>query len=50
MFLKLIFSLFGVYIWELFTTCDFEYSLLSKRRAFRWPLVRIGVLALLVYL
>lgn len=49
-FLKLIFSLFGVYIWELFTTCDFEYSLLSRRRTFRWPLVRIGALALLVYL
>ncbi|KAF9468960.1 hypothetical protein BDZ94DRAFT_1153057 [Collybia nuda] len=37
-FLKLIFALFGVYVWELFTTCDFEWSLISGRRRFRWPL------------
>ncbi|KAG5654460.1 hypothetical protein H0H81_001959 [Sphagnurus paluster] len=39
-FSKLILALFGVYIWELFTTCDFEWSLMSGRRRFRWPLVR----------
>lgn len=44
-FLKLIFSLFGVYIWELFMTWDFEWSLLSRRRTFRWPLVRVYVLS-----
>ncbi|PPQ95490.1 hypothetical protein CVT26_008518 [Gymnopilus dilepis] len=37
---KLVFALFGAYIWELFTTCDFEWSLLTKRRKFRLPLVR----------
>ncbi|KAF8226507.1 hypothetical protein L208DRAFT_1425050 [Tricholoma matsutake] len=29
-FLKLIFSLFGVYVWELFMTWDFEWSLITK--------------------
>ncbi|PFH52681.1 hypothetical protein AMATHDRAFT_74138 [Amanita thiersii Skay4041] len=38
-FLKLIFSLFGVYVWELFMTCDFEWSLVTRKRSFRWPLV-----------
>ncbi|KAF5387597.1 hypothetical protein D9615_000197 [Tricholomella constricta] len=38
-FSKLIIALFGVYVWELFMTCDFEWSLLSKKRKFRWPLV-----------
>jgi hypothetical protein len=42
-FLKLTFSLFGVYIWEFFVTWDFEWSLLIKRRKFRWPLVCISV-------
>jgi len=37
-FQKLIFCLFGLYIWELFTTCDFEWSLITKRRRLRWPL------------
>ncbi|RDB23295.1 hypothetical protein Hypma_009572 [Hypsizygus marmoreus] len=37
-FQKLIFALFGVYLWELFMTCDFEWSLISRRRKFRWPL------------
>ncbi|KAF8901705.1 hypothetical protein CPB84DRAFT_1777231 [Gymnopilus junonius] len=38
-FHKLVFALFGVYIWELFVTCGFEWSLLTKRRQFRVPLV-----------
>lgn len=36
---KIVFSLFGVYVWELFVTWDFEWSLISQRRSFRWPLV-----------
>jgi hypothetical protein len=40
-FLKLgTYTLFGVYVWELFMTCDFEWSLITRRRRFRWPLVR----------
>lgn len=39
-FLKLVYALFGVYVWELFVTCDFEWSLLTRQRIFRWPLVR----------
>ena len=38
-FLKLVFTLFGAYLWELFSTCEFEWSLLSRHRKFRWPLV-----------
>jgi len=45
-FAKLVFVLFGVYVWELFTTCDFEWSLLSGRRRFRWPLVSFATLLL----
>lgn len=39
-FLKLTYTLFGAYVWELFMTCDFEWSLITRRRRFRWPLVR----------
>ncbi|KAJ6510002.1 hypothetical protein C8R47DRAFT_1173745 [Mycena vitilis] len=38
-FAKIIFVLFGVQIWELFTTFSFECSLVTGRRRFRWPLV-----------
>ena len=38
-FERLIFSLFGVYAWELCMTFEFEWSLLTGRRKFRWPLV-----------
>lgn len=38
-FLKLIYALFGVYVWELFITCDFEWTLITRRRKFHWPLV-----------
>ncbi|KAJ7283873.1 hypothetical protein C8J57DRAFT_1293850 [Mycena rebaudengoi] len=38
-FTKIIFVLFGVYIWEVLMTCGFEWSLLTRRRQFRWPLV-----------
>lgn len=36
---KLIFALFGINVWEIFTTWDFEWSLLTGRRKFRWPLI-----------
>jgi hypothetical protein len=39
-FLKMIYVLFGAYVWELFTTCGFEWSLITGRKRFRWPLVR----------
>jgi hypothetical protein len=42
-FLKLIYTLFGLYVWELFITCDFEWSLITKRRKFRWPLASVLV-------
>ncbi|KAK0453391.1 hypothetical protein EV421DRAFT_677721 [Armillaria borealis] len=38
-FQRLIFAIFGVCLWELFTTCGFERSLITRRRQFRWPLV-----------
>ncbi|KAK0191189.1 hypothetical protein F5146DRAFT_1137979 [Armillaria mellea] len=37
-FQRLIFAIFGVCLWELFTTCGFEWSLITRRRQFRWPL------------
>ena len=38
---KLIFTFFGLNLWEIFVTCDFEWSLITRRRKFRWPLVRL---------
>ncbi|CCM02830.1 uncharacterized protein FIBRA_04942 [Fibroporia radiculosa] len=35
---KLVFALFGVYVWEVFETSDFEWSLITRRRKFTWPL------------
>lgn len=32
-------SFFGLYLWELFQTCDFEWSLVTRRRKFQWPLI-----------
>ncbi|KAJ7095180.1 hypothetical protein B0H15DRAFT_95402 [Mycena belliarum] len=48
-FVKVIFAFFGIQIWELFTTWGFEWSLLTRRRNFRWPLIffflsRYGIL------
>ncbi|TCD71332.1 hypothetical protein EIP91_011103 [Steccherinum ochraceum] len=40
---KLICSLFGLYVWELFQTCGFEWSLVVGRRRFTWPLVRRSI-------
>jgi hypothetical protein len=38
-FQKIIFAFFGLYIWELFMTSGFEWSLVTRRRKFHWPLV-----------
>ncbi|KJA24497.1 hypothetical protein HYPSUDRAFT_136022, partial [Hypholoma sublateritium FD-334 SS-4] len=38
-FHQLVFTLFGLYTWEVLITWDFEWSLLTGRRTFRWPLV-----------
>ncbi|KDQ29126.1 hypothetical protein PLEOSDRAFT_1038859 [Pleurotus ostreatus PC15] len=38
-FQDVIYALFGVCVWELFMTCDFEWSLITGQRKFRWPLV-----------
>ncbi|KAJ3981861.1 hypothetical protein F5890DRAFT_1533003 [Lentinula detonsa] len=36
---RVVFCFLGVTIWELFSTWDFEWSLLQGRRKLRWPLV-----------
>ncbi|KAI0080752.1 hypothetical protein K474DRAFT_1589454 [Panus rudis PR-1116 ss-1] len=38
-FSNLIFTFFGIYLWEIFQTCGFEWSLLTRKRKFTWPLV-----------
>jgi len=38
-FEKLLFALFGVYLWELTLHFDFEWSFIARRRSFRWPLI-----------
>lgn len=38
-FTKLIFALFGLYLWEIFQTSDFEWSIITGKRKFGWPLV-----------
>ncbi|KAJ7905603.1 hypothetical protein B0H14DRAFT_2490486 [Mycena olivaceomarginata] len=38
-FEKIIFVFFGIQLLELFMTCDFEWSLLTRRRRFHWWLV-----------
>ncbi|KZW03891.1 hypothetical protein EXIGLDRAFT_827838 [Exidia glandulosa HHB12029] len=37
-FTKLIFVLFGLYVWELCTTFQFDLDVMLGRRPFRWPL------------
>ncbi|KAJ7699871.1 hypothetical protein B0H17DRAFT_1047472 [Mycena rosella] len=39
-FAKIIYLFFGIQLWEVITTAGFEWSLLTRRRKFRWPLVR----------
>ncbi|KAI0728746.1 hypothetical protein C8Q72DRAFT_358450 [Fomitopsis betulina] len=36
---KLVFALFGLYVWEIFQTSGFEWSLITRTRKFTWPLV-----------
>ncbi|KAH9951797.1 hypothetical protein B0H21DRAFT_775945 [Amylocystis lapponica] len=36
---KLVFAIFGVYLWELFQTSNFEWSLITGKRKFVWPMV-----------
>ncbi len=36
---NLIFVLFGLYVWEILITLDFEWSLISRTRKMSWPLV-----------
>ncbi|KZT26939.1 hypothetical protein NEOLEDRAFT_1131428 [Neolentinus lepideus HHB14362 ss-1] len=38
-FIRLLFSLFGLYCWELISTIGFEWSLIRGTRKFKWPLV-----------
>lgn len=38
-FTKLIFALFGLYLWEIFQTSDFEWSIITGKRKFGWPLI-----------
>lgn len=38
-FVNVIFVFFGLYLWEFTTTCDFEWSLITRKRKFTWPLV-----------
>ena len=47
-FSQMIFTFLGLYLWELFTTCDFEWSLIKGRRKFTWPLSEL-VFSLPVY-
>ncbi|TFY65101.1 hypothetical protein EVJ58_g2196 [Rhodofomes roseus] len=35
---KLVFALFGVYVWEVFQTSGFEWSLITRTRKLKWPL------------
>ena len=35
-FVNVIFVCFGLYIWEVFQTSDFELSILQRRRKLRW--------------
>ncbi|KXN87874.1 hypothetical protein AN958_07883 [Leucoagaricus sp. SymC.cos] len=38
-FERLLFCLFGLYLWELTLNLGFEWSFITGRRSFRWPLV-----------
>ncbi|KAJ7507560.1 hypothetical protein B0H11DRAFT_1705074 [Mycena galericulata] len=41
-FVKIIFACFGIEIWELGLTLGFEWSLLTRRRRFRWPAEQVA--------
>lgn len=38
-FNKMIFALFGLYFWEICTTFLFDWSIITGRRPFKWPLI-----------
>lgn len=38
-FTKLMHALLGVYIWEWFTSLSFDWSYVTGKRTFRWPLI-----------
>lgn len=38
-FTKVIYALLGIYVWEILGTVDFEWSLITRKRKFTWPLV-----------
>ncbi|KAL5488128.1 hypothetical protein ACEPAI_6236 [Sanghuangporus weigelae] len=41
-FESLIYALFGLYVWEMCQTSSVEWSLITRRRKFRWPMVRFS--------
>ncbi|KIY53824.1 hypothetical protein FISHEDRAFT_32602 [Fistulina hepatica ATCC 64428] len=38
-FIKFMHILFGLYVWEWAISLDFEWEYITRRRAFRWPLI-----------
>lgn len=43
-FTKVVYVLFGIYIWEICTTGGFELSVFLGRRKLAWPLVRLSLI------
>lgn len=43
-FTKAVYLLFGIYIWEICMTGNFELSIFMGRRKFAWPLVRLSLI------
>lgn len=35
-YVNLVFAFFGLYVWEVFQTSDFEWAVLQRRRKLRW--------------
>jgi hypothetical protein len=33
-------AIIGLYLWEFVTSLDFEWDLITRRKSFKWPLVR----------
>ncbi|OJA14965.1 hypothetical protein AZE42_03217 [Rhizopogon vesiculosus] len=40
-FMKMMHSLIGLYAWEFIISLDFDWAVLTGKKRFRWPLVRI---------
>ncbi|KAK1225105.1 hypothetical protein PQX77_011974 [Marasmius sp. AFHP31] len=38
-FIKLIHCLTGLYAWEIFLSLDFDFSFITRRKPFRWPMI-----------